>query len=174
MNEEWRIVPSYPMIEASSQGRLRYTDEYMKTVVGGGKRPAQTRPEKITGFGYVQTSIVPDRSTNKTITVTVHKLVCEAFHGQPENDRMKADHIDGDKINHIPANLRWLTNSENCNRAPNVGKRRWFYPGELWLMKRCMEHKISYAIIGKMFKCSAWVIHAVRRGQKETHVRALY
>lgn len=173
MNEEWRIVPSYPMLEASSKGQLRYTDAYMKTVRGQGKRPAQIRPTKLTGFGYLQASIVPDRNTGITVTVTVHKLVCEAFYGCSDSHNKEADHIDGNKLNNISSNLRWLTHSDNCLNGRFTGKRRLFYEGELWLLKRCISNKIPYAIIRKMFKCSDWIIHAVRRGEKDLHVRNL-
>lgn len=173
MNSIWKIVPSYPMLEVSSAGDVRYTNEYMQAIEKG-RRPAQIRPIKITGFGYAQTKIVPDRNVSAQVTVTVHRLVCEAFHGLPLSSCMKADHVDGDKTNNNADNLRWLSHSANCNISPAAGKRRWFYSGELWLMKRCIEKKIKYSIICKMFNCSTWIIHAVRRGQKDAHIRQLY
>ena len=47
----------------------------------------------------------------------VHRLICEAFHGIcPEG--CEADHINRERNDNRPENLRWVTRSENlCNRA---------------------------------------------------------
>lgn len=45
----------------------------------------------------------------------IHRLVCEAFHGQPTNDRPVVIHIDEDATNNRPENLKWGTQKENLN-----------------------------------------------------------
>lgn len=48
----------------------------------------------------------------------VHRIVCTAFHGEPEGDRNIADHIDTNKWNNRPENLRWVTKMENITNNP--------------------------------------------------------
>ena len=45
--------------------------------------------------------------------VPVHRIVCWAFHGEPPTDRHVVDHIDTNRANNRPENLRWVTRLEN-------------------------------------------------------------
>lgn len=47
----------------------------------------------------------------------VHRIVALAFHGNPPTDQHVVDHIDTNRRNNRPENLRWLTKLENilCN-----------------------------------------------------------
>ena len=44
----------------------------------------------------------------------VHRIVCTAFHDQPPTDQHVVDHIDTNRANNRPENLRWLTRLENA------------------------------------------------------------
>ena len=46
----------------------------------------------------------------------VHQLICEAFHG-PRPKGMECRHLDGDRLNNDPENLKWGTNLENIQDA---------------------------------------------------------
>ena len=48
----------------------------------------------------------------------VHRIVCTAFHGESEGDRNIVDHIDTNKWNNRPENLRWVTRMENITNNP--------------------------------------------------------
>ena len=48
----------------------------------------------------------------------VHRIVCTAFHGEPEGDRNIADHIDTNRQNNRPENLHWVTKLENVIGNP--------------------------------------------------------
>ena len=48
----------------------------------------------------------------------VHRIVCTAFHGEPEGDRNIVDHIDTNRWNNRPENLRWVTRLENLTNNP--------------------------------------------------------
>ena len=48
----------------------------------------------------------------------VHRIVCTAYHGEPEGDRNVVDHIDTNRCNNRPDNLRWVTKLENTLNNP--------------------------------------------------------
>ena len=48
----------------------------------------------------------------------VHRIVCWAYHGAPEGDKNVADHIDTNRCNNRPDNLRWVTKLENTLNNP--------------------------------------------------------
>ena len=48
----------------------------------------------------------------------VHRIVAYAFHGAPPADDYVVDHIDTNRRNNIPENLRWLTKLENVLKNP--------------------------------------------------------
>ena len=50
--------------------------------------------------------------------VPVHRIVATAFHGAHENPNMVVDHIDTNRCNNRPSNLRWITRLENVLNNP--------------------------------------------------------
>ena len=48
----------------------------------------------------------------------VHRIVCTAFHGEPEGDRNVVDHKDTNRQNNRPENLHWVTRLENVLNNP--------------------------------------------------------
>ncbi len=54
---------------------------------------------------------------------TIHRIVCFAFHGEPDTAQHIVDHIDTNRQNNRPENLRWLTKLENILNNP-ITKRR--------------------------------------------------
>lgn len=48
----------------------------------------------------------------------VHRIVCTAFHGEPEGDKNIVDHIDTNRQNNRPDNLRWVTKLDNAINNP--------------------------------------------------------
>lgn len=53
----------------------------------------------------------------------VHIIVALAFHGEPEMQGMVVDHIDSNRCNNRPENLRWLTKLENVLNNPITRRR---------------------------------------------------
>lgn len=48
----------------------------------------------------------------------VHRIVATAFHGEPKDKNLVVDHIDTNRANNRPDNLRWVTRLENALNNP--------------------------------------------------------
>lgn len=108
--EEWRIAPGYLNYEVSSFGRVR--NRRNKYVLSG----------FLDRYGYLRLSL------GNADNVYIHRLVCEAFHGVPKEERLQVNHIDCDRQNNHADNLEWCTPSENVkwgvthgNLDPQIG-----------------------------------------------------
>lgn len=53
-----------------------------------------------------------------TSVIRVHQVVCTAFHGPAPEGDMVVDHIDTNRCNNRPENLRWVTRLENALNNP--------------------------------------------------------
>lgn len=53
----------------------------------------------------------------------VHRVVATAFHGNPPSKNHVVDHIDTNRENNRPENLRWVTRAENLYENPITLKR---------------------------------------------------
>lgn len=56
-------------------------------------------------------------------SVRIHRIVATAFHGEPPTKEHVVDHIDTNKQNNRPENLRWVTRLENILLNPITAKR---------------------------------------------------
>jgi len=56
-------------------------------------------------------------------SVRVHRIVATTFHGEPPTKEHVVDHIDTNKQNNRPDNLRWVTRLENILLNPITTKR---------------------------------------------------
>ena len=81
------------------------------------------RPTKYDG---VWTFGVKDSNTGYMLlasTVRVHRIVCTAFHGPAPEQDMVVDHMDTNRCNNRPENLRWVTRLENALENPVTRKK---------------------------------------------------
>ena len=53
----------------------------------------------------------------------IHRIVATAFHGEPPTSQHVVDHIDTNRQNNRPANLRWVTRLENILLNPITCKK---------------------------------------------------
>lgn len=56
-------------------------------------------------------------------SVRIHRIVATAFHSEPQTKEHVVDHIDTNKQNNRPDNLRWVTRLENILLNPITAKR---------------------------------------------------
>ncbi len=56
-------------------------------------------------------------------SVRIHRIVATAFHGEPPTKEHVVDHIDTNKQNNRPENLRWVTRLENILLNPITTRR---------------------------------------------------
>lgn len=59
----------------------------------------------------------------KIASVRIHRIVATAFHGEAPTNEHVVDHIDTNKQNNRPENLRWVTRLENVLLNPITAKR---------------------------------------------------
>lgn len=101
--EVWRVV-------ATSSGR-RWKNKAV---------PYQLKPAIAARTGYPMVVLCHRNGRKKSCSV--HRLVCEAFHG-PANGRY-ALHNDGTRTNNCASNLRWSSQKENMADCVVHGTRR--------------------------------------------------
>lgn len=61
----------------------------------------------------------------------VHRIVATAFHGEAPSSQHVVDHIDTNRRNNRPENLRWLTKLENALNNPNTLRKIIYYCGSI-------------------------------------------
>lgn len=97
--EQWR--ESEMGYQVSSLGRVKSPTGRILT------------PRKHTN-GYSRVTICGD---DQRLDRYIHRLVCSAFHGDPMG--REVDHINHDRADNRPENLRWATRGENLARRRN-------------------------------------------------------
>lgn len=97
-NEIWRASQTLPRYEVSDQGRVRHAKtKRIRTLINDN-----------TGYKRITASL---EGVHRQFAVS--RLVCEAFHGLPTQDKPWALHRDGNPHNNSAENLYWSDNSAN-------------------------------------------------------------
>ena len=110
------------------------------------------------------------RVGGKGRSVTVHRIVTFAFHGQPPSPIHTVDHKDGNPLNNEVSNLRWATPKEQAaNRfmakKPSTGPKRpvtfTSTDGKIIEFKSAMEVSVYFGVQG----LNSRIIPAIRSGE---------
>lgn len=108
--EEWKLVPSLPQYEVSSEGRIRRIP-YEAPMPRGGVRVYGGQEWKgVWEKNQKRRIIIFNRKTYK-----LHRLVCEAFHGPSPFYKAVVMHLNENSDDNRPENLAWGTQKENMN-----------------------------------------------------------
>lgn len=110
--EEWKSVVGFEdYYEVSNLGRVRSCLRCVPHSRGG----IATKQSKIISKGKIWSGYekVGLSKNGRPFTRAVHRIVCQAFHGDPPSDKHHASHINGKRDDNKSENLRWLLPTEN-------------------------------------------------------------
>lgn len=113
-NETWKDIKGYEgRYQVSDKGRVKSL-AHVTIRKNGRKLPLKERILKPSTNHKGYLLVVLYDYSGKAKTIKVHRLVCEAFHKNPDN-KPCVNHIDENKANNKASNLEWCTVKENCN-----------------------------------------------------------
>lgn len=116
--EIWKDIKGYEgLYQVSNLGRvksLNYLGHHKEMI----KKPSLQKKTTMKSSQYYQTVLYKN---GKAKTVTVHRLVAEAFIPNPDN-LPQVNHIDHNPLNNKVDNLEWCTAKYNSNHKRNNRK----------------------------------------------------
>ena len=108
-SDSWLPAVGFPGYEVSDSGLVRSVERTVIERNTGRSRVCKSKvlkPNLVKGYWQVGLSVGGELTYKY-----VHQLVCEAFNG-PRTGETR--HLDGNRLNNTPANLRWGTTKENA------------------------------------------------------------
>ena len=140
--ERWRPIAGYERLyEASDLGQVRSLGREM-TYMWRGQLKTSTKPAKVLApyedkDGYLRYKLAD--ASGKVRNVGAHQAVALAFISNPHGLPQVA-HLDHNRKNNIPSNLKWATNAEN--HQDSVVVHRYASSGPVKDGKRTMTAEI--------------------------------
>lgn len=131
-------------------GYLAGSDGVVYSTKSGTLRPMRMR--SIVKGDYLQwRANQPGRGCKR---YNVHATICRAFHG-PKPEGMEVRHLDGNRFNNAPENLKWGTSLENFEDAVRHGTRKRVH-GTTGLPPRCRVGSVIVVV----FASGEWMARA--------------
>ena len=120
MTEEWRgVVGVEDIYQVSDMGRIR------RIGAGRGARPGHTLSPTKGGTNGKYLKVILGRLWGRYY---VHRMVAQAFHGDPPSSAHEVNHLNGDTHDNRACNLQWVTRSENNIHSYRVLGRKAVVP----------------------------------------------
>lgn len=171
-NIEVKIINSHPLYAASECGKIFRisSKKEIKQII------------KVHKSGYPSFN-VRLCINNKALNRKVHRLVCEAWNGEPPTkNHTQVNHKDGNSLNNYASNLEWATPSQNQRHAVDTGlkgKGQELYNSQLTDQQvheicRNLVDGVRLCDIAKKYNTSKDIIRKIRAGDTYFHVRVLY
>ena len=113
MEDVWKDIPGY-------EGRYQISNRgHVRSMLDNFGRPKNIIRKAIdNGHGYFYVML---KIKGKHKNHYIHRLVANAFVKNNNPNAKEINHIDGDKSNNCPANLEWVTSSENTQHGIRTG-----------------------------------------------------
>lgn len=107
-NEEiWALTASAPDYEVSSLGRVR------RAFDGHSTKRGRIKAQRQNNSGYLTVGCMVRRPQHRQKLFYVHRLVADGFLGPRPKPGMVVCHINGNRLDNRPENLRWDTYKGN-------------------------------------------------------------
>jgi hypothetical protein len=145
MSPEYRPIPGFPGLRASSDGSIESDAKGRWSRVGFLRK----------GYVYVH---------HGGGQHAAHRLIALAFHGEPTGPLVR--HLNGDPSDNRPDNLAWGTQLENMADAKRLGELRYGLEHHNWRSACKWGHPLSgpnLQITGGRRRCRACQRVAVRK-----------
>lgn len=175
-DEVWKPVPGYEgSYEVSSHGRVKA----LRRVIVRGSRGAREFPERIlTAKRRGQYLSVQLYRSGNGVSCSIHRLVCEAFHGPQPSSNCQVAHWDGNPDNNAAANLRWATPTENAadrkrhgrNQIGERNRHNKMTVGDVHAIRALHKMGWSGNKIASIFRCSTTNIRNILNRKIWDHV----
>lgn len=131
----------------------------------GGKQEMKPRRDR-DGYLYID-ALYKGRFKH----LRIHRLVAIMYLPRPKSTKLVVRHLDGDKLNNNPSNLKWGTPKENAEDNVTNGRSRYFN-GEKSHLSKLTEKEVSKirrlnkigvqkSVIAKKFKTTSANISAI-------------
>jgi len=149
-------------------------------VVSLGSRKVLAKLDKSKGYQQVAVTKYADDNSGKLVkNLSLHRLICMAYHPNPMN-LPQVNHIDGNKHNNNYTNLEWCTNKENSDHAWSTGLKslKTQARGETSGQSKLTEEDVIYIRsaskpvmdLAVKYKVTPTTILRVKRRESWTHI----
>lgn len=166
--ETWKPIPIAPDYEVSDLGRIRSWKKW-----GGGPRTLRSQPfvRKLhkNKSGHWKADLMIDC---KEHSFRVARLVALAFHGYPPPGKNFACHVDGNRDNNTPGNIKWGSPHDNAQDTIRHGRTLTgskchlakVGDDDVREMRRLRAAGLTYRAVGEKFGLSSSQVSRIARG----------